>query len=122
MLQYLDFEKGVAELEGKAEELRVLARDDPAMDISTEVAQLESKAQGRLKDLYAKLTPWRRCQVARHPNRPHTIEFVDALIDDFTPLAGDRAFAEDRAIISGLGRFRELVGGRSRSGEGSRHP
>jgi len=71
MLQYLDFEKSVAELEGKAEELRVLAKDDPDMDIGVEVSQLEEKAQKQLSDLYGKLTPWRRCQVARHPNRPH---------------------------------------------------
>jgi len=107
MLQYLDFEKSVAELEGKAEELRVLAKDDPDMDIGREVSQLEEKAQKQLVDLYGKLTPWRRCQVARHPNRPHAQEMVDALIDDFTPLAGDRGFAEDEAVIGGLGRFRE---------------
>jgi len=107
MLQYLDFEKSVAELEGKAEELRVLARDDPDMDIGTEVQQLEEKAQKQLSDLYGKLTPWRRCQVARHPNRPHALEIVTSLIEDFTPLAGDRGFAEDEAVIGGLGRFRE---------------
>ena len=106
MMQYLDFEKGLAELEGKAEELRVLARDDPDMDIASEVAQLEAKAQGHLQDLYAKLTPWRRCQVARHPNRPHAVDYVDALLEDFVPLAGDRGFAEDEAIVSGLARFR----------------
>lgn len=106
MLQYLDFEKSVAELEGKAEELRVLAKDDPDMDIGDEVSQLEDKAQKQLSDLYGKLTPWRRCQVARHPNRPHALEVVQSLIDDFTPLAGDRGFAEDEAVIGGLGRFR----------------
>ena len=107
MLQYLDFEKSVAELEGKAEELRVLAKDDPDMDIGTEVAQLEEKAHKQLSDLYGKLTPWRRCQVARHPNRPHALEIINSLIEDFTPLAGDRGFAEDEAVIGGLGRFHE---------------
>lgn len=107
MLQYLDFEKSVAELEGKAEELRVLAKDDPDMDIGREVSQLEEKAQKQLTDIYGKLTPWRRCQVARHPNRPHALEMIEALIDDFTPLAGDRGFAEDEAVVGGLGRFRE---------------
>ena len=106
MLQYLDFEKSVAELEGKAEELRVLAKDDPDMDIGAEVSQLEEKAHKQLSDLYGKLTPWRRCQVARHPNRPHALEVIESLIEDFTPLAGDRGFAEDEAIIGGLGRFR----------------
>ncbi len=107
MLQYLDFEKSVAELEGKAEELRLLAKDDPDMDIGAEVSQLEEKAQKQLRDLYSKLTPWRRCQVARHPNRPHALGIIETLIDDFTPLAGDRGFGEDEAVIGGLGRFRE---------------
>ncbi len=107
MLQYLDFEKSVAELEGKAEELRVLAKDDPDMDIGAEVSQLEEKAQKQLSELYGKLTPWRRCQVARHPNRPHALQVIESLIEDFTPLAGDRGFAEDEAVVGGLGRFRE---------------
>ena len=107
MLQYLDFEKSVAELEGKAEELRVLAKDDPDMDIGAEVSQLEDKAQKQLRDLYGKLTPWRRCQVARHPNRPHALQVIESLIEGFTPLAGDRGFAEDEAVVGGLGRFRE---------------
>ncbi len=107
MLQYLDFEKSVAELEGKAEELRVLAKDDPDMDIGAEVSQLEEKAQKQLSELYGKLTPWRRCQVARHPNRPHALQVIENLVEDFTPLAGDRGFAEDEAVVGGLGRFRE---------------
>ena len=106
MLTYLDFEKGLAELEGKAEELRALARQDPAMNIADEVAQLEHKAKTHLAEIYAKLSPWGKTQVARHPGRPHTRNYVEALIEEFTPLAGDRAFAEDPAIISGLGRFR----------------
>ena len=105
VLQYLDFEKTVAELEGKATELRALAGQDSAMDIEEEVGQLSAKAKKHLEDLYAKLTPWQKCQVARHPNRPHTIDYVEALIDDFMPLAGDRGFAEDSAVIGGLGRL-----------------
>ena len=104
-MQYLDFEKGVAELEGKAEELKALARADPRMDIAEEVAKLEEKAAMALADLYAKLTPWQKCQIARHPSRPHMNDYVKALFDEFTPLAGDRGFAEDYAIIGGAARF-----------------
>lgn len=107
MLQYLDFEKTVAELEGKAAELRTLAGKDAEMDIEQEVAQLSNKAERHLSDLYKKLSPWQKCQVARHPNRPHTVDYVDALIDDFMPLMGDRGFAEDSAIIAGMGRFHD---------------
>ncbi len=107
MLQYLDFEKTIAELEGKATELKALAGADAEMDIEAEVGQLSDKAQKHLSDLYAKLTPWQKCQVARHPNRPHTVDYVSALIDDFTPLMGDRGFAEDSAIIGGIGRFED---------------
>ena len=106
MMQYLDFEKGVAELEGKARELRALARNDAQMDIADEVERLESKSASLLQDLYSKLTPWQKCQIARHPDRPHAQNYVDALFDEFTPLAGDRAFAEDHAVIGGLARFR----------------
>jgi acetyl-CoA carboxylase carboxyl transferase subunit alpha len=105
VLQYLDFEKTVAELEGKATELQALAGQDDSMDIEQEVEQLSAKAQKHLSDLYKKLTPWQKCQVARHPNRPHTVDYVDGLIDDFMPLMGDRGFAEDSAIIAGMGRF-----------------
>lgn len=107
MLQYLDFEKTVAELEGKAAELRALAGQDSDMDIEEEVAQLSAKAEKHLSDLYTKLTPWQKCQVARHPNRPHTVDYVDALIDDFMPLFGDRSFAEDAAVIGGMGRLND---------------
>jgi len=103
--QYLDFEKGVAELEGKAQELRVLAKDDLAMDIGEDVTRLSQKAEAHLKEIYEKLTPWQKTQVARHADRPHAIDYIDALIDDFTPLMGDRGFAEDSAIIGGMGRF-----------------
>ncbi len=107
MLQYLDFEKTIAELEGKATELKALAGADSGMDIEAEVGQLSDKAQKHLSDIYNKLTPWQKCQVARHPNRPHTVDYVAALIDDFTPLMGDRGFAEDSAIIGGIGRFED---------------
>ena len=105
-MQYLDFEKGVAELEGKAEELRALAREDPGMDIADDVERLEDKAKGLLADLYGKLSPWQRCQIARHPDRPHMQDYLNALFDEFTSLAGDRGFAEDASVIGGLARFR----------------
>ncbi|MBL8587924.1 MAG: acetyl-CoA carboxylase carboxyltransferase subunit alpha [Methylobacteriaceae bacterium] len=105
MRSYLDFEKPVAELEAKIDELRALAaRGDVA--IGEDVAKLETKAAKALADLYATLTPWRKTQVARHPQRPHFIDYVKGLIEDFTPLAGDRAFGEDEAVVGGLGRFR----------------
>jgi acetyl-CoA carboxylase carboxyl transferase subunit alpha len=102
---YLDFEKPIAELEGKVAELRSMHRDD-GMSLSDEVRKLEQKAKSALADTYAKLTPWQKTQVARHPERPHCLDYVSALIDDFTPMAGDRYFAEDEAIMGGLGRFR----------------
>lgn len=102
---YLDFEKPIAELEGKVAELRSLG-DGDGMQISEEVRKLEQKAKTALVDTYAKLTPWQKTQVARHPERPHCLDYVSALIDDFTPMAGDRYFAEDEAIMGGLGRFR----------------
>ncbi|MEO1120827.1 MAG: acetyl-CoA carboxylase carboxyltransferase subunit alpha [Pseudomonadota bacterium] len=105
-MQYLDFEKGVAELEGKARELRALAHDDAQMDISEEVERLEGKSSALLQDLYGKLTPWQKCQIARHPERPHAQDYIGALFDDMTPLAGDRGFSEDHAVIGGLARFR----------------
>ncbi len=104
---YLDFEKPIAELESKVSELRTLAGDeDASVSITEEVTRLQQKAQQALVDTYAKLTPWQKTQVARHPERPHFLDYVDALIEDFTPLAGDRYFAEDAAIMGGLGRFR----------------
>lgn len=105
MPNYLEFEKAIAELEGKIEELRHQSGSDD-VSISDEVAKLQSKLDKLLKQTYAKLTPWQKTLVARHPDRPHTADYVEALIDDFTPLAGDRLFAEDAAIIGGLGRFR----------------
>ena len=105
MRHFLDFEKSIAELEGKIEELRHLA-DGEELNIADEVGKLQTQADRLLRQTYDKLTPWQRVQVARHPNRPHASDYIDALITDFTPLAGDRAFAEDRAIIGGIGRFR----------------
>ena len=105
MQSYLDFEKPVAELEGKVQELRRMAAEDATMQIDDEVARLEARASQLLSDAYAKLTPWQKTQVARHPNRPHFSDYVTALIDDFTPLAGDRAFGEDHAVEGGLGRL-----------------
>src|SRR5262245_5048911 len=103
---YLDFEKPVAELESKIADLRAIDSDDDAVSITEEVTRLQQKAQQALIDTYAKLTPWQKTQVARHPDRPHCLDYVAALIEDFVPLAGDRYFAEDAAIMGGLGRFR----------------
>ncbi len=107
MTQYLDFEKPLAEIEGKAEELRALARANEEMDVAEEAAALDAKAAKLLDELYADLTPWRKCQVARHPERPHCNDYVDALFTEFTPLAGDRNFADDLAVIGGLARFND---------------
>jgi acetyl-CoA carboxylase carboxyl transferase subunit alpha len=106
MRSYLDFEKPVAELEAKVEELRALQDNGGAVTIGEEVTRLEAKAAGALKELYAQLTPWQKTQVARHPERPHFLDYCKQLIGDFTPLAGDRKFGEDEAIIGGFGRFR----------------
>ena len=106
MRTYLDFEKPIAELEAKIAELRALAAEDETVAIDDEVSQLEAKAASNLKDLYANLTPWQKTQVARHPNRPHFSDYVSKLIEDYTPMAGDRKFSEDFAIVGGIGRFR----------------
>ena len=103
MHHYLDFEKPIAELEGKIEELRHLTGSE--VNIADEVSKLQSKVEKQLSSLYAKLSPWQKAQVARHQDRPHAVDYIDALIEDFTPLAGDRLFAEDAAIVGGLGRF-----------------
>ena len=105
MQNFLEFERPIAELESKIEELRHLPTA-PDINITDEVAILEAKASRLLKQTYAKLTAWQKVQVARHPNRPHFLDYADALFTDFTPLAGDRSFAEDRAIVGGLARFR----------------
>lgn len=106
MTQYLDFEKPLAEIEGKAEELRAIARSsEEEMDVSDEAAALDAKAATMLRDLYKSLTPWRKCQVARHPDRPHCADYIRELFTEFTPLAGDRNFADDHAVMGGLARF-----------------
>ena len=105
MLTYLDFEKPIAELEGKIEELR-RTTDAGGIDVAEEVSRLRDKAQALLKSTYAKLSPWQKALVARHPDRPKCLDYVRALIEEWTPLAGDRAFADDAAVIGGLGRFR----------------
>jgi acetyl-CoA carboxylase carboxyl transferase subunit alpha len=106
MHTYLDFERPIAELEGKIVELRQLAANDASMQIEEEVSRLQSRAQSLVADTYAKLTPWQKALVARHPGRPHFSDYAALLIEDFVPLAGDRVFGEDRAIVTGLGRFR----------------
>jgi len=103
---YLDFEKPVAELEAKVEELRAMGESNSAVAIDDDVLRLEAKAAAALKDIYENLTPWQKTQVARHPQRPHCLDYVGALITDFVPLAGDRKFGEDEAIVGGFGRFR----------------
>ncbi len=106
---YLEFEKPLAEIEGKAEELRAMARaaeDD--LDIEKEAAALDEKAEAMLAELYTSLTPWRKCQVARHPDRPHCRDYIAALFDEFTALAGDRNFADDQAVMGGLARLGDV--------------
>ncbi|MSU88147.1 acetyl-CoA carboxylase carboxyltransferase subunit alpha [Rhodobacteraceae bacterium 2CG4] len=105
MHAYLEFEKGLAEIEGKAEELRAMARTNDGMDVEAEAKALDKKAAALLKELYGSLTPWQKCQVARHPDRPHCIDYIDALFTDYTPLAGDRNFADDHAVMGGLARL-----------------
>ncbi|MEZ5669961.1 MAG: acetyl-CoA carboxylase carboxyltransferase subunit alpha [Alphaproteobacteria bacterium] len=105
MRHFLEFEKPIAELEGKIAELRHLS-DDGEVNIAEEVAKLQAKVDRQLRTTYAKLTPWQKTLVARHPDRPHCLDYVRGLITDFTPLAGDRLYADDNAIIGGLGRFR----------------
>lgn len=105
MVTALDFEKHIAELEGKLRELRHLTSDS-RIDIASEIKRLETKIARLLSQTYQKLTPWQKVQVARHPDRPHFKDYVEALIDDFVPLAGDRYYGEDSAILGGLGTFR----------------
>jgi acetyl-CoA carboxylase carboxyl transferase subunit alpha len=104
MRHFLDFEKPIAELEGKIEELRRMSEPE-GINIAEEIARLTDKADKQLRATYAKLTPWQKTQVARHEDRPRALAYIAQLITDFTPLAGDRAFAEDAAIVGGLGRF-----------------
>jgi len=105
-MHYLEFERPIAELEGKIVELKKLAEDDPSMDIDGEVERLQARAGTLVADTYAKLTPWQKVQVARHPGRPHFLDYARRIFEEFTPLAGDRSFAEDQAIVAGLARFR----------------
>ena len=105
MTNYLDFEKPLAEIEGKAEELRAMARANEDMDVEEEAGALDRKAEAMLRDLYKNLTPWRKCQVARHPQRPHCRDYIEALFSEYTPLAGDRNFADDHAVMGGLARL-----------------
>ena len=107
MTQYLNFEKPLAEIEGKAEELRAMARQNEEMDVEQEAKALDKKANDLLVELYKSLTPWRKCQVARHPDRPHCQDYIEALFTEFTPLAGDRNFADDDAVMGGLARFND---------------
>ncbi|NYS24676.1 acetyl-CoA carboxylase carboxyltransferase subunit alpha [Rhodobacteraceae bacterium 2376] len=104
-MNYLEFEKSLAEIEGKATELRAMARANPEMDVAHEATALDQKAEKLLRDLYKGLTPWRKCQVARHPDRPHCKDYIDALFTEYTPLAGDRNFADDHAVMGGLARL-----------------
>ncbi|AMN39202.1 acetyl-CoA carboxylase carboxyltransferase subunit alpha [Rhodoplanes sp. Z2-YC6860] len=107
MRSYLDFEKPVAELEAKVEELRTMqSAGNGAADIAEDIGRLETKAAQALRDLYAELTPWQKTQVARHPQRPHCLDYISTLITEFVPFAGDRKFSEDYAVVGGFGRFR----------------
>ncbi len=105
MASFLDFEKPIAELQGRIDELRDTA-EGGALDIDAEVERIQAKSDKMLRDTYARLTPWQKTQVARHPERPHFKHYVGRLIEDFMPLGGDRAFADDQAIIGGMGKFR----------------
>ena len=105
MTNYLEFERPLAEIEGKAEELRAIGRDNESMDVEPEAKALDKKASDMLSELYAKLTPWRKCQVARHADRPHCKDYIQELFQEYTPLAGDRNFADDHSIMGGLARL-----------------
>ncbi|MBW6505171.1 MAG: acetyl-CoA carboxylase carboxyltransferase subunit alpha [Rhodobacteraceae bacterium] len=107
-MTYLEFEKPLAEIEGKAEELRAMARKSEGMDVEKEAAALDKKAADMLRDLYKNLDPWRKCQVARHPDRPHCMNYIEALFTEYTPLAGDRNFADDHAVMGGLARLNDI--------------
>jgi acetyl-CoA carboxylase carboxyl transferase subunit alpha len=106
-MNYLEFEKPLAEIEGKAEELRAMARSNKQMDVEKEAVALDAKAAQMLRDVYKALTPWQKCLVARHPNRPHCKDYIEALFTEYTPLAGDRNFADDNAVMGGLARLND---------------
>jgi acetyl-CoA carboxylase carboxyl transferase subunit alpha len=105
MYNYLDFEKPVADLEGQILELKKLAESGEAVDVADEIARLEKRVGDALRDIYRQLTPWQKAQVARHPDRPHCLDYVESLFADFTPLAGDRSFGDDNAVVGGFARF-----------------
>ncbi len=105
MYNYLDFEKPVADLEGQILELKKLAQEQDSVEMSDEIRRLEKRSADALKDIYRKLTPWQKAQIARHPDRPHCLEYIERLFTEFTPLAGDRKFADDQAIQGGFARF-----------------
>ena len=107
MHTYLEFEKNLAEIDGKAQELRALNNKTDDVNTIVEAEALEEKSETLLKELYANLTPWRKCQVARHPQRPHSLNYINELFTEYTPLAGDRSFSEDKAVIGGLARFND---------------
>ncbi len=107
-MQYLEFEKPLAEIEGKAEELRAMGRSNAGTDVTREAEALDRKAETMLKDMYKALTPWQKCQVARHPERPHTRDYIEALFTEYTALAGDRNFADDHAVMGGIARFLDV--------------
>lgn len=106
-MQYLEFEKPLADIEGKAEELRAMAKTGGGVDMSKEAEALDRKADAALRDLYKTLSAWQKCQVARHPDRPHCQDYIDRLFTEYTALAGDRAFADDHAVMGGLARFND---------------
>ncbi|MDB6452453.1 acetyl-CoA carboxylase carboxyltransferase subunit alpha [Falsirhodobacter sp. 20TX0035] len=106
-MQYLEFEKPLSEIEGKAEELRAMARQNDTMDVEKEAVALDRKAETMLRDLYKGLTAWQKTQVARHPERPHCKDYIEALFTEYTPLAGDRNFADDHAVMGGIARFHD---------------
>ena len=107
-MNYLEFEKPLSEIEGKAEELRAMGRANAGTDVTREAEALDRKAEAMLKDLYKSLTPWQKCQVARHPERPHTRDYIEALFSEYTSLAGDRNFADDHAVMGGIARFQDM--------------
>ncbi|MBS9722350.1 acetyl-CoA carboxylase carboxyltransferase subunit alpha [Tianweitania sp. BSSL-BM11] len=106
MYNYLDFEKPVADLEGKIVELKKMSENGGAVDVADEISRLEKRSRDALRDAYKALTPWQKAQVARHPDRPHCVDYIAELMTDYTPLAGDRAFGEDNALLCGFARFR----------------
>lgn len=106
MYNYLDFEKPVADLEGKILELKKLSESGESVDVDEEIARLEKRSKDALREVYRALTPWQKAQVARHPDRPHCLDYVRTLFTDFTPLAGDRSYGEDDAVVAGFARFR----------------